>query len=287
MNIGIIGAGKVGIALGHALKGKGFRISAVASRREVSLDAARAYMGEDCLYTLDNAKAVATADVVAVTTQDREIGKVARALFHADTDLSDKLFFHTSGAHTFEELRPLDEKGALLGSIHPLQTFPDIDSGIAVLPDTYVFVEGEERAIPALYEIASAVGREAVRIASRDKVLYHLSAVFVCNLLSALLYSGQGIMERIGIGLDPFYPIIKATLKNIESKGPLLSLTGPVVRGDAGTVESHLEAMDGMKLHEKVYKSLSLVALRMAEERGTLTPEQVSALTRLLGEEDA
>lgn len=284
MKIGIIGAGKVGIALGYTFKRKGFRVTAVASRRQASLDTAKAYMGDDCLYTLDDPKAVEHADVIAVTTQDREIGKVAGAVSGSGVDVAGKVFFHTSGAHTLEELRPLDKRGGLLGSLHPLQTFPDIDAGIAVLPETFVFVEGTEAALPVLRELASGVGREAVEIASKDKLLYHLSAVFVCNLLSALFYSGQGIMERIGIDIEPFYPIIRATLKNIEAKGPLLSLTGPVVRGDAGTVEAHLAAIRGMGLHEKVYKSLSLVALRMAEERGALSPDQAEALSRLLKE---
>jgi predicted short-subunit dehydrogenase-like oxidoreductase (DUF2520 family) len=282
MNIGIIGAGKVGIALGHTLRRKGFSVAAVASRRRASLDTARAYIGDECLYTLDNWRVAENADVVAVTTQDREINKVAEAIFDTGVAISGKVFFHTSGAHTLEELRPLDKKGALLGSLHPLQTFPDIDAGIAVLPETYVFIEGDEGALHVLHTLASGVGREAVKIASKDKLLYHLSAVFVCNLLSALLYSGQGVMERAGIGLEPFYPIIRATLKNIEARGPLLSLTGPVVRGDTGTVEAHLKAMRGMELPEKVYKSLSLVALQMAQERGVLNPGQAAALTELL-----
>lgn len=285
MKIGIIGAGKVGIALGYGLRSRGFRIVAVASRREASLDAARVYIGEDCLYTLKNIEVAEHADIVAVTTQDREIKRVAEGIYRDGGALAGKVFFHTSGAHTFEELRPLDEKGASLGSLHPLQTFPDIDAGIAVLPGTYMFFEGEEDALPALRTLASAVGRQAVRIASKDKVLYHLSAVFVCNLLSALLYAGEGVMKRIGIDLEPFYPIIRATLANIEAKGPLLSLTGPVVRGDGGTVDTHLAAMQGMELHGKVYKSLSLVALRMAVERKELSPGQAEALRRLLEEE--
>jgi predicted short-subunit dehydrogenase-like oxidoreductase (DUF2520 family) len=282
LNIGIIGAGKVGTVLGHALKKKGFSVVAVGSRRQESLETARKYIGAGCAYTTENGRVVEMANVVAVTTQDREIRRVAEQIFAQGRRLDGKLFFHTSGAHSALELSPLGVKGARLGSLHPLQTFPDIDSGIAVLPDTYVFIEGEEEALPTLHQLASAVGLESLRIESENKVLYHLSAVFACNLLSALLYSGEGIMKGIGIDLKPFYPIIRATLKNIEGKGPLQSLTGPVVRGDAGTVESHLDALGGMKLHEKVYKSLSLVALDMAKERKTLTEEQIVALKRLL-----
>jgi len=281
-NIGIIGAGKVGIALGHTLKAKGFNITAIASRRQVSLDAARTYVGQECLYTLDNPLVFDAADVVAITTQDREIRKVAEEAFAANVRLDGKVVFHTSGAHASTELSPLDKRGASLGSFHPLQTFPDIDSGIAVLPETYIFIEGDDKALPTLRTLASAAGREWVLLAKENKVLYHLSAVFVCNLLAALFHSGEAIMKRIDIDLSPFYPIIRATLKNIEAKGPLFSLTGPVVRGDAGTIASHLDAMEGMEQQKEVYRSLSRVALEMAEERGTLTAEQVAALKALL-----
>jgi predicted short-subunit dehydrogenase-like oxidoreductase (DUF2520 family) len=264
------------------LRKKGFDVVAVASRREASLDAARRYIGGDVLYTLDNREAVEISDVVAVTTQDREIGNVAARIADADGRLDGKLFFHTSGAHASSELSALENLGALLGSLHPLQTFPDIDAGIAVLPDTYIFIEGDEKALPVLRTLASSIGAQAVVIEGKNKVLYHLSAVFVCNLLAALLYAGEGIMGRIGIDLAPFYPIIRATLANIEAKGPLLSLTGPVVRGDAGTIASHMSAIEGMTPHEDVYRSLSLVALEMARERGTLTEGQEAALRALL-----
>jgi predicted short-subunit dehydrogenase-like oxidoreductase (DUF2520 family) len=282
MNIGIIGAGKVGTALGYALKKKGFRIAVVASRRETSLAAARSYLGDEPVYTTDNERVLEMADVVAVTTQDREIKKVAEQLCSRKDRLDSTTIFHTSGAHTSSELSPLQQRGAHLGSLHPLQTFPDIDAGIAVLPETYIFIEGDPKSLPVLQTLASAVGLESVLIERENKVLYHLAAVFLCNLLSALLHSGEGITRKIGIDLKPFYPIIRATLKNIEIRGPLLSLTGPVVRGDTGTVESHLSALDGMELHERVYRCLSLVALQMAEERKTLTEDQIAALRRLL-----
>jgi predicted short-subunit dehydrogenase-like oxidoreductase (DUF2520 family) len=282
MKIGILGAGKVGIALGHVLENKGLAVVAVASRREESLLLARNYIGGKCTYTTDVMEVVRHADVIAVTTQDREIHAVAQAIFQRADGLDEKLFFHTSGAHAAHELSPLDQKGAILGSFHPLQTFPDVNSGIVALPRTYIFIEGDEKGLPILDLLASTVGMKAMRIESKNKVLYHLSAVFVCNLLSALMHSGEGIMSRIGIGLEPFFPIIETTLRNIEQKGPLMSLTGPVVRGDAETVASHVKAMKGMDLHESVYRILSQVALEMAAERKTLTPAQLEELTRIL-----
>jgi predicted short-subunit dehydrogenase-like oxidoreductase (DUF2520 family) len=282
MKIGIIGAGKVGIALGHVLQNKGFAIVAVASRREESLELARNYIPGKCLYTKNVSEVVREADVIAITTQDREINAVAQEIFRKADKLDRKLFFHTSGAHPATELSPLEQKGAILGSLHPLQTFPDVNSGIVALPRTYIFIEGDEKAIPVLDLLASTIGFKAVRIESKNKVLYHLSAVFMCNLLTALMHTGEGIANRIGIDLMPFFPIIETTLRNIEKKGPLVSLTGPVVRGDAETVASHLEAIKGMEPQESVYRMLSLVALEMAKERKTLKPEEMEKLESVL-----
>ena len=125
MKIAIIGAGKVGIALGHVLQNKGFAVVAVASRREESLESARNYIPGIGIYTKDVLEAVRDADVIAVTTQDREIRAVAQEIFLKAGRLDRKLFFHTSGAHPAGELSPVDQKGAMLGSLHPLQTFPD------------------------------------------------------------------------------------------------------------------------------------------------------------------
>ncbi len=282
MKIGIIGAGKVGTAIGHAMKDRGLDVVAISDVRDESLEAAGRYLGKGCLYTHHNRAVVEASDVIAVTTQDREIRRVAREVYEAPTEVRGKLFFHTSGAHPSSILSPLDERGAILGSLHPLQTFPDIESAIRVLPSTYVFIEGDEAALGTLRTLGAAIGYQAVVIEGPQKVLYHLSAVFVCNLLCALFYNAEGVMEKIGIDLVPFHPIINATLKNIEEKGPLLSLTGPIARGDAETVQDHLTAMKGMESQQRTYKSLSLVALEMAERRNILDKETLEKLQAVL-----
>jgi len=179
-------------------------------------------------------------------------------------------------------LNPLDEKGATLGSLHPLQSFPDIDSAIRVLPNTYVFIEGDGMALKTLEVLGKSIGQATIPIEGNNKVYYHLCAVFVCNLLCALLYSSEKIMKKIDITLQPFYPIINATLNNIQSNGPLMSLTGPIVRGDKGKVEDHIHAMDDMNLHKSIYKALSLAALDMVKERGIHNKETLDALQSIL-----
>lgn len=283
MDIGIIGAGKVGVSIGFMMKKSGIAVRAISDVLDASLDTARTYLAEDVSYTNNNLDVVRTCDVIAITTQDRIIKDVVREIDAGMGRLDGKVLFHTSGADPSSILKPLDEKGSRLGSLHPLQTFPDIDSAIAVLPDTYIFIEGDKSVLETLTFIGEKIGYRVQMIGSNDKVLYHLSAVFVCNLLCALYYAGEKIMDAINIDLEPFLPIIRATLKNIENKGPLMSLTGPVIRGDLKTVEAHLRAMDDMEEHKDVYKTLSGIALKMAMERKTLDEDTVRQLKSILG----
>lgn len=282
MRIGIIGAGKVGTAIGSVMKKRHLTVVAVSDKVKASLKRAQEYIGTGTLYTSDNRLLVSLADVIAVTTQDDVIGDVVREI-HAGTEpLDGKLFFHTSGAHTSSVLQPLNEKGASLGSLHPLQTFPDIDSAIEVLPETYIFIEGDSGALLKLEALGKVIGAKTVNIEGKNKVLYHLAAVFVCNLLSALLFAGEGVMKKVEIEIEPFFPIIRATLRNIEKKGPLMSLTGPVVRGDIDTIVAHIEAMTGMDQHRDVYRALSLVAVEMVRQRGLLDEDLLERMRRVL-----
>jgi predicted short-subunit dehydrogenase-like oxidoreductase (DUF2520 family) len=282
VKIGIIGAGKVGTAIGYAMKQKGLDVHAISDIRQESLDAARRYLGGDCLCSRDNGEVVESSDIIAVTTQDREVGRVARQLFESRVPVKGKLFFHTSGAHPSSILSPLDEKGAILGSLHPLQTFPDIESAVNSLPSTYIFIEGMKEALDTLKLLGTTIGHKVMVIEGSQKVLYHLSAVFVCNLLCALLGSAEEVMEKIGIGIEPFHPIIYATIRNIEEKGPVASLTGPVVRGDVETILDHLRAMDGMDSQRRIYKALSLAALDIAKKKNVLDAETLARLEEAL-----
>lgn len=282
MKIGIIGAGKVGISLGYTLKNNGLNVTAIADSLKPALEIARGYLGADMMYTTRNSEIVETCRVIAIAVQDRLIGSLAEGISSMSGDLTGKLFFHTSGADSSALLSSLEKKGANVGSLHPLQTFPDIDSAIQALPDTSIFIEGDDRAREVLTVIGENLGARVYTIAGKDKVLYHLAAVFVCNLLSALMYAGTGIMERIDIDIEPFIPIIRATLKNIETKGPLDALTGPIVRGDDKTVSAHLAALSQMPLHKEIYCALSKIALEMAGKKKSIDDAQIQALNDLL-----
>lgn len=282
MKVGIIGAGKVGISVGYTMTKNGIDVEMISDREDSALNNARQYLGDKISLTKDNMEVLKNSDVVFITTQDRVIKDIVAEIDARAERLDGKLIIHTSGAHPSYVLKPLDIKGATLGVVHPLQTFPDIESGIRVLPDTYIFIEGSEEGMDRLTFIGENIGKKVVMIKGDNMVLYHLSAVFVCNLLCALLYASENIMEKIGIGLEPFFPIINATLRNIEQKGPLASLTGPIVRGDLDTVVSHLKAMRDMGEYKDVYRVLSQVAVDMAEKKGIVDKKILEEIEEIL-----
>lgn len=274
MKIGIIGAGKVGISLSYIMAEKGFDVVAISDKNEDALKDARKYLsGKNIFFTKNNPKVIENAEVIFFAIQDRAIKDVVNDLNRMVNILSNKTIVHTCGSLSSDILKPLDEKGAMLGVFHPLQTFPDIESAIKVIPDTYFFIEAKGKAAEILKYIANSIGKHGIMIKADDMVLYHLCAVFVCNLLCALLYCSENIMKKIDINLTPFVPIIRATLKNIEEKGALSSLTGPIVRGDVDTVLSHLKAIENEENIKMVYKELSLIALEMARQRNTIDEE--------------
>lgn len=288
LKIGIIGAGKVGISLGYVLLKEGFEVVAVSDKEELAIKKAYDYLGskKDILVTEDNSDVLKSADIVLLAVQDRTIKDIVHELYKMSERLEDKVIAHTCGSIPSHILKPLDEKGAMLGVFHPLQTFPDIESAIEVIPETYFFIEAEGKGADILKYIAESIGKSSVMIKPEHMVLYHLSAVFVCNLLCALLYTGENIMNKIGIDLNPFFPIIRATLKNIEEKGPLFSLTGPIVRGDIDTILAHLDALKDEENLKTIYKDLSMVATEMAKKKGSIDEDIYERIKNIFSRKD-
>jgi len=284
IKIGIIGAGKVGVSIGFVLLKNGFRVVAISDNEASALNNAYKFLGtkRHITYTKDNMDVLNLSDVIILAIQDRVIRKVANDFYLKAETLENKVIAHTCGSMASDVLKPLDEKGAALGVIHPLQTFPDIESAIEVIPETYFFIEASDKAKDVLEFIGKKIGKDTISIKAQHMVMYHLSAVFVCNLLCALLYLGENVAKMIDIDLAPFFPIIKATLKNIEEKGPLHSLTGPIVRGDVETVISHLKAIEDEKTIKAVYRDLSMVALQMAKKRGAIDEEIFKSMEDIL-----
>lgn len=200
------------------------------------------------------------ADIVLLTVSDSAIQTVCQNLVAANAIKADALVAHCSGALTSEIL---NSHSGSTASMHPLQTFPNVQAALPKVAGTYCYCEGDEAALKALKPLITALQMQQVTIQAKNKPLYHAAAVMACNNLVALMECALQLGEAAEIERDVMWkslkPLIGATLGNIDKHGPVRALTGPVVRGDETTVKSHLLALQASSTDittENVYRVL-------------------------------
>jgi predicted short-subunit dehydrogenase-like oxidoreductase (DUF2520 family) len=281
--VGIIGAGAVGTALGVAISRAGWSVTALASRdarrreRFVSLvPGVRAFV--------EPVAVIEEVELVVVSVPDDAIAAVVDSmrLYGGQT------MVHTSGVLGAEVLTPALAAGSHIGAFHPLVSFTsDVERSVAGIAGATIAIEGDEAILGLLAELAEAIGGVPVRLPPGAKAAYHAAAVMASGGLIALLDAivslgaAAGLDERGAVAI--YGRLMEQTLANARAVGVAAALTGPIVRGDAGTVEAHLEALRRLAPGAvELYKAAARRELDIAEERGTLAPEQMERVRSAL-----
>lgn len=283
--IAIVGAGNVGKVLGYALKNKGYKLSGAFARTEKSRETVAQLLC--CPVYSEPEKAVIGADIIFITTPDRVIKEICDYLAQRNSFIKGQIVLHTSGAHSSQILLSARRQGALILSLHPLQTFPEFERGLRSLPGTYFTAEGDEEAFPAARQMVQALEGEILSIPTEMKPLYHAAACVACNYLTTLMDAALKMFSFMGIPPDKAFkslsPLIYSTLNNIGELGTEKALTGPIARGDISTINSHLEILKE-KAEEflPLYRQLGLYTVSLAARKGTLQKEQQNQLKILL-----
>lgn len=284
--IAIIGAGKVGSALGILLQQRGYPVAGVASRTAESAAGLAARL--NCP-ALDNFEAASRARLVLITTPDRMIAPAASAIAEAGGFGPGQVVAHTSGAHAASELHGVREAGALAVSVHPLQSFAGVQAAMENLPGSYFALEGDDEAMPLARQVVEDLEGRSFAISAADKPLYHAAACIASNYLVSLMHFATGLYARFGLGpreaFEALYPLVRGTVANINKVGPTEALTGPVARGDGPTVAGHIEAFGALdpELRE-LYGKLGRYTVRVALEKGSITGEQARELNQIFRE---
>ena len=259
MNIGFIGAGKVGLSLAKVVsKTSPQHIRFYGRDFDETIKRTKEHGFEACDKLKDM---VLASDVIGITVQDDHIEDVVQELIQTKVNLEDKLIFHTSGAHDVCILKTLN---AHTFSLHPLKAFSKVVEDLEELKDVCFSLEAADSAVKQWVE---TLGISYFEIDSKDKKKYHAGAAIVSNYLVAVLDFGMKQFKQIGIDEQTvqkaLWPLITGSLKNIERFGTQSALTGPIVRGDVNTLKKHLEVLD-LNLHP-LYKELGLYALSMTQ----------------------
>lgn len=259
MNVGFIGAGKVGLSLAKVVsKTSPKHIRFYGRHVDETLKMTKAHGFEACDTLKDM---VLKSDVIGITVQDDHIKDVVQDLIQTEMNLEDKLIFHTSGAHDASILKPLK---AHAFSLHPLKAFSRVIEDAKELKDIYFSLESADDTVKHWVD---GLGISYFEIDSKDKKKYHAGAAIVSNYLVAVLDFGMKQFKQIGIdeqiAQKALWPLITGSLDNIERFGTQSALTGPIVRGDINTLKKHLEVLD-LNL-QPLYKQLGLYTLSMTQ----------------------
>ncbi|MBU7007825.1 Rossmann-like and DUF2520 domain-containing protein [Phosphitispora fastidiosa] len=285
--IGVIGTGVVGSAVAILLQDKGHQVTGMYSKTGISAVRLAERLG--CRAFTDPVQILNFAEVIFITTPDRELNQVASLLAASGMVRGEHRFFHMSGVQPAAVLAPLSEKGGVISSLHPLQSFAGIEQALVNLPGSFFTVQGDAAAMETAYRLISDLEGEPFTIKEEDKPLYHLGAVIASNYLVALMHYAIGIFGSIGIpegkAIEALLPLIKGTLSNIAELGPVKSLTGPVARGDSGTVGGHLKALSKLNYsYMDLYKTLGRYTVEIALEKGSIDETQRERLLKLFCE---
>jgi predicted short-subunit dehydrogenase-like oxidoreductase (DUF2520 family) len=276
--IGIIGAGTVGTSLAVRLSLKGYRIEAVSSRSRSS--AFRLVQATGSGRIFESSQGVAdNADFVFITTPDDAIPAVAAEIkWHAG-----QYVVHCSGADSLDVLEAARLCGAQVGSFHPLQTFAGIQKAIENLPGSTFALEAEGALLEVLKGMALALEGRWIKLGAGDKPAYHTAAVISCNYLVTLVKLATDLWGTFGIpreeAIQALLPLLKGTINNIENLGIPKALTGPIARGDVGTVRIHMDTLKETAPEIlPAYSELGLQTLPVALAKGKISERQAMEL---------
>jgi predicted short-subunit dehydrogenase-like oxidoreductase (DUF2520 family) len=269
LKIGFIGAGKVGIAFGLYLKNQGFEIYGYFSRTFVSAKKAAKITGSKAI--LNVKELPENIDLLFITTSDDAINKVCNDLVEENLLSEGKILIHMSGASSSKLLKKAKEVGCFIYSMHPLQAFADIEKAVSDLKDTYFSIEGDEEKLHVLEDILKTLGNPYFKLTDDQKSMYHLTACVVSNYLVTLMDYGGSLLSTIGInekeGYKALLPLIEGTIHNIHHLGTKNALTGPIARGDVGTIKKHIEALKEHEAALAFYKVMGLKTIELAEKK--------------------
>ncbi|HSM01569.1 MAG TPA: DUF2520 domain-containing protein [Acidimicrobiia bacterium] len=243
MDLILVGPGRAGLALSLASVGAGHRVVGVLARDPEDAVAAAERIDAS---PLSWDRGLPRADLLVVAVRDDAITEVAQRLSDKAGALEGAV--HLSGLRPVAALAALE--GPPLGSFHPLQTLPTPEAGAARLRDAWVAITSSDNAFAdRLFAFAASLGAHPFELEDHAKPLYHAAAAAAANFTLAALALSRELFEAAGVDFTVAQPLIRAVVDNALDMGPVEALTGPVARGDVGTVRAQMEAIRSAAPH--------------------------------------
>ncbi|WP_441245463.1 Rossmann-like and DUF2520 domain-containing protein [Kitasatospora sp. McL0602] len=283
--VGVVGTGRVGPALGAALQLAGHRVVAASGVSVVSRRRAEALLPGVRLVTPP--QVLAAADLVLLTVPDDALPELVAGLAATGAVRPGQILVHTSGSHGVAVLEPAARVGALPLALHPAMTFTGTSVDLARLAGCPFGVTAPEELRPVAEALVVEMGGEPEWIAEETRPLYHTALAHGSNHLVTLVAQAMELLRQAGVA-EPgrlLGPLLGAALDNSLRSGDA-ALTGPVARGDTGTVRKHLgQLATAAPDIGQAYRAMARATAQRAVRSGSLNEEAAAALLDVLNEE--
>ena len=273
MRVFILGAGRVGRGLAGALAASGIQVVGLHGRRaEAGITAGPLPV------------AAADADVIIVTVRDAQLDGALREI--ADGVPTRPVVLHASGSTTPPALDELRRRGHPAGTFHPLVPIAEPAHAAERLRGAWIGIDGDAPAVDCARRIAASIGASTLVIPAGEKARYHAAAVLASNFPAVLAGIAAELMGAAGIGhadaRAAVTSLLRASVANLHDGEPAAVLTGPIVRGDVGTIRAHLAALAGDPDVVAVYRALSRAAIQLLASDPAADRARLAAIEQAL-----
>ncbi len=282
--VGVVGTGRVGAVLGAALHRVGHRVVAVSAVSEDSLHRAQELLPG--IPVLEVPAVVAAADLVLLAVPDDSLSGLVSGLAATGAFHPGQVLVHTSGRHGVGVFEPAARSDVLPLALHPAMSFTGNALDLERLPDCVFGVTTLKELRPLGEALVLELGAEPVWIEEEDRPLYHAALTHGADHLVTLVAQSMELLQDAGVDQPArmLTPLLAAALDNALRTGDQ-ALTGPVVRGDAGTVAEHLAELAAVPQTRSTYCALARATVQRALQRGRLRPAGAQSVLAVLDED--
>lgn len=299
LGVGVVGAGRVGAVLGSALRAAGHAVVGASGISAASRDRIETMLPG--VPALEVQQVVERAELVLLTVPDDALAELVTGLAAVGAWQAGQIVVHTAGAMGVEVLAPARAAGAIPLAIHPAMTFTGTSLDVARLVGCTFAVTGPTPVLPIGQALVVEVGGEPVVVAEEARPLYHAALAHGANHLVVLVAQAAQALVAAGVEAPDrlLGPLLSAALDGAvrtAGMGPasgVAALTGPVVRGDAGTVAAHLAELARLASVDPTatdlpptYRALARATTSRALLGGRITTAQAERLLDVLAGKD-
>lgn len=296
-SIGVVGSGAVGGTLARALAAAGGAVVAVSARHLDHAEALAQHIPGCRAYATPEEVAAVSQLVLLAVPDDAIIPVCERIHWSANQCVA-----HLSGAMSARALSVAGKRGASVAALHPLMTFTRALTN-APLEEIQERLHGcvwaletnDENLRAMLHGVVTALDGKVAVLSENDRIPYHIAGVLASNYVVTLIGGAVALWESFGedasLAREALMPLLRASVENLAAMPPSAALSGPIARGDLGTLHAHLDWLtanaqtnQGIRALRDAYLALARLTVPLAEAKGTLTAERASAIRALLDE---